>query len=243
MKYRIMLPADYTMTARRYPVLYLLHGLTGSYLDWETRTHLVDYVQPLPLIVVMPDAGDSWYTNSAGAPQDKFEDYIVKDLIAEVDKNYRTLADRHGRAIAGLSMGGYGALKFALKYPALFFFAGSLSGAEAPVHDPTHNVPFGQKYIDGMRTIFGNGATPTLADNDIFALVTKADGARVPYLYVACGTEDGLLQSNRDFVTLVQKQKIRYEYRESRGAHSWEYWDRELPGLLQAMEREMHGAR
>ena len=86
MKYRIILPADYSTSARRYPVLYLLHGLTGSYLDWESRTHLVEYVQPLPLIVVMPDAGDSWYTNSAGVPQDKFEDYVVKDLIEEIGR-------------------------------------------------------------------------------------------------------------------------------------------------------------
>ena len=128
MHYRVLLPRDYTRSGR-FPVLYLLHGLYGDYQNWDTRTGLENYAKDLHLIIVMPDADDSWYTNSATVAADKFEDYIAKDLIAEVDEKYRTIRDSHGRAIAGLSMGGYGAVKLALKYPELFAFAGSLSGA------------------------------------------------------------------------------------------------------------------
>lgn len=232
MKYRIVLPADYERTSRRYPVLYLLHGLTGHYEDWESRTHLDDYVANLPLIVAMPEGGDSWYTNSASQPQEKWEDYIVKDLLHEIDSKYRTIQTRHARAIAGLSMGGYGAMKFALKFPGTFAFAVSFSGAEVVVHDPSYKISFGQKYVDQIHDIFGDGITQPRIDNDIFELAKKRAPAQLPYLVVTCGTEDSLLASNREFVALVQQLKIRYEYHESPGAHTWQYWDEQLPYAL-----------
>jgi len=117
MKYRILLPCGYQTAGRRSPVLYLLHGLYGNYLNWDSYTKLKRYAYKYDLIVVMPDADDSWYTNSACDPKDKFEDYIAKDMVAEIDGKFRTVRLRHARAIAGLSMGGYGALKIALRYP------------------------------------------------------------------------------------------------------------------------------
>src|SRR5205807_8922804 len=101
----------------------------GEYVNWDTMTRLENYAKDFHLIIAMPDAGDSWYTNSATVPNDKFEDDIAKDFISEIDDKFRTIRDRHGRAIAGLSMGGYASVKFGLKYPQLFAFAGSLSGA------------------------------------------------------------------------------------------------------------------
>jgi S-formylglutathione hydrolase FrmB len=128
MRYRLLLPRNYG-NGGRFPVLYLLHGVYGDYKNWDTRTGLENYAKDLDVLIVMPDADDSWYTNSAMIPADKFEDYIAKELIAEVDEKYRTIHDGHARAIAGLSMGGYGAIKLALKYPELFAVAGILSGA------------------------------------------------------------------------------------------------------------------
>ncbi len=129
MKYRVLLPTDYDGSQRRYPVLYLLHGLGGDYKDWTTRTNVAEYSRTLPLIIVMPDGENSWYTNAANVPADRFEDYILTDLLADVAGKYRTINSRHGRTIAGLSMGGYGALKMALKRPGTFAVAGSFSGA------------------------------------------------------------------------------------------------------------------
>src|SRR5215472_7581118 len=94
MKYRVLLPAGYDQSALRYPVLYLLHGAYGDGTDWTRLTHVAQYTDLLPLIVVMPDANNSWYINSAARREDRYEDYIVNDLIAEIDAKYRTISTR-----------------------------------------------------------------------------------------------------------------------------------------------------
>lgn len=231
MHFRIILPADHDSAARRYPVLYLLHGLTGHYVDWESRTHLDDYVAGLPLIVAMPEGDDSWYTNSATNPQEKWEDYIVKDFIPYVDSHFRTIQTRHARAIAGLSMGGYGAMKLALKYPGMFVFAGSMSGALNVAND-TH--PFNvATFNEQVEKIYGPMGSSTHAENDPFALAAKVkDPSSLPYLWLACGTEDHLVETNHEFINLLVKQKIPHFYEESAGAHTWKFWDEHLPPML-----------
>ncbi len=237
MKYRVILPAEYESKARRYPVLYLLHGLTGSYSDWESRTRLALYAQPLGLIIVMPDAGNSWYTDSASIPADKFETYIAEDLIKEVELKYRAISTRHGRAIAGLSMGGYGALKIALKHPALFAFAGSFSGAlEAPNLAAHMTNP---KFRDELLAIYGPPGSTARTENDVFTILANAQVTGLPYLYLDCGTDDPLLKSNRDFLDKLNRQKAPYEYHELPGAHTWQYWDHEVQLLLSSLARHI----
>ncbi len=119
MKYRVLLPSGYGATLRRYPVLYLLHGLAGDYTDWTTRTNLADYTRPLGLIVVMPDGGNQWYTNADDGSA-RYEDWLAADLPADVVKKFRTINSRYGRSIAGLSMGGYGALRIGMKRPDVY---------------------------------------------------------------------------------------------------------------------------
>jgi len=238
MKYRILLPSDYGTSTQRYPVLYLLHGLQGDYTNWDTRTRLREYAAPLQLIVVMPDADDSWYLNSAARPQDRFEDYIAKDLIAEIDQKYRTMATRESRAVAGLSMGGYGALKFALKYPNLFIFAASFSGTVAVAHDD-YRPRAGERYHQFLLQILGPAGTEAWKSNDLFALAEKDDSSRLPYLWLSCGTADFLLDGNRQFVALLQQHHIAYTYTEAPGGHSWTVWDDELPVMLRELARHM----
>src|SRR5713226_5865867 len=118
LSYNVILPPDYrTSRTTRYPVLYLLHGVTGHYSDWITHTNVADYAAGYRMIVVMPEGNNGWYTDSATVPADKYETYILKELIPDVDSRLRTIRDRRGRAVAGCSMGGYGALKFGLKHP------------------------------------------------------------------------------------------------------------------------------
>jgi len=236
-RYRVLLPRGYEAGTERFAVLYLLHGLDGDYTDWTTNSKVQDYAQPLPLIIVMPDADDSWYTNSATVPADKFEDYIVKDLIVEIDARFRTEASRSARAVAGLSMGGYGALKFALKYPEMFAFAGSLSGAlDAPLH-LDERVP---EYREKLLVAFGPHGGPVRSANDLFQLVARADAAHLPYLYIACGTEDGFLPINREFVSSLPGRKIAFEYHETPGDHSWDYWDRSVRDLLRSTAKALN---
>ncbi|MEP6944865.1 MAG: alpha/beta hydrolase-fold protein, partial [Acidobacteriota bacterium] len=130
MPYRIILPAINKSTAsERYSVIYLLHGLTGHFSNWTDKTKLVDYASRHRYIIVTPEGDNGWYSDSVSVPNDKYESYIVKELIPEIDKKFSTIADRDHRVIAGLSMGGYGAVKFGLKYPEMFSLIGSFSGA------------------------------------------------------------------------------------------------------------------
>jgi len=133
MKYNVLLPQDYETSTARYPVLYLMHGLTQNYTAWGLQNGTPFYAGLYDdLIVVMPDGGNSWYVNWAvneGGQTNNWEDHIIRDLIGHVDWNYRTIARREGRAIAGLSMGGYGALTLGLRHPELFISIGSTSGA------------------------------------------------------------------------------------------------------------------
>ena len=136
MKYNIVLPDGYAEGKKHYPVLYLLHGLTGNYTHWAGMG-VPEYARRHSLIVVMPDVGNSWYVNwaqSEGDQKNRWEDFIVKDLIGHIDATYRTIAKREGRAINGLSMGGYGSLMLGLRHPDLFCSVGSHSGAVSFAH-------------------------------------------------------------------------------------------------------------
>ncbi|MGE3819342.1 MAG: alpha/beta hydrolase, partial [Isosphaeraceae bacterium] len=128
---RVILPADYEGSNRRYPVLYLLHGFSGDFTSWS-KHGVEESVQGYPLIVVLPDGGNSWYVNWSETGPDRreaWEDAQVKDLVGHVDAHYRTIASREGRAINGLSMGGYGALTVGLRHPETFCSVGSSAGA------------------------------------------------------------------------------------------------------------------
>jgi putative tributyrin esterase len=235
MHYRVLIPRGYNRGGR-FPALYLLHGLYGDYQNWDIRTGLENYAANVPILVVMPDADDSWYTNSATVPADMFEDYVAKDLIPEIDRKYRTIHDGHGRAIAGLSMGGFGAIKFGLKYPELFALAGSLSGAFNGPQDLASQRPeFGAKLLE----VFGSEGSRTRTENDIFLLLNPAHHGAYPYFYLACGTADFFLETNREFARQLSSRNLGYEYHETAGGHSWEYWDGALKPLLTAIEHRV----
>ncbi len=204
----ILLPAGYDRSHARYPVLYLLHGHGGSYRDWISKTNLAAYAAPHPLILVMPDGENSWYTNSPTRPNYAYEDYIVKDLIRYVDGNYRTIADRHGRAIAGLSMGGYGAMKIGLKFANLYQSVASFSGALGLAR-PGLNLSGRPDVASSVSAAFGPADNPAHAANDPYALVEKL-GPNRPSIYFDCGNSDGLLEMNREMARLLASKKIPY---------------------------------
>ena len=133
MKFDIVLPKNYHDSDERYPVLYLLHGFMQNYTVWGRNLAGAYYARNLDnLILVLPDGGNSWFVNYASNEEgqlNNWEDHIVEDVIAYVDTNYRTEARREGRAIAGLSMGGFGAFSLGLRHPEMFISIGSTSGA------------------------------------------------------------------------------------------------------------------
>lgn len=235
--YRILLPADYEKSQRRYPVLYLLHGLTGNENDWWERTHLAQYAERFRLIIVTPGVGDSWYANGASNPKARYEDVIINDLIPHIDKSYRTLAKREGRAIAGLSMGGLGALKFGLRYPQLFNFAASFSGAfEVPITARLGQSP-SAKMLRDLRAVFGAEKSQTRRENNLFLLLDQPlpKGTSWPYFYVTTGQSDVLpqvSQSNPRLAAALKEHQARYEYYERPGGHDWRFWDSEVQIML-----------
>src|SRR5436853_1864154 len=167
--YNVILPPDYRASSTtRYPVLYLLHGLTGHYSDWLTKTNVADYAAQYRIIIVMPEGKDGWYTDSATVPNDKYESYILKELIPDVEKRYRTIETRFGRGVAGLSMGGYGALKFGLKSPGTFAFAGSISGALAATSWTEDDFKAAPSMYKSLVSVFGPPGSDTRKANDIF---------------------------------------------------------------------------
>src|SRR5688572_1317178 len=204
MKYRVLVPQGYDQTLQRYPVLYLLHGLGGNYRDWTTRTNLAEYTRTLPLIVVMPDGENQWYTNAVDGGA-RFEDYITTDLPADVVRKYRTVNSRYGRAIAGLSMGGYGAIKIALKRPAQYAFAGSFSGAFGVTVEGRYDRMIEATKAESLARIFGPAGSDTRTQNDVLVLAAALKSAGAPYLYIDCGTSDTLIAENRDVVAALQK--------------------------------------
>jgi len=245
--YNVILPPGYrTASTTRYPVLYLLHGLGGHYSDWATRTNVADYAAQYRLIVVMPEGNDSWYVDSGGVLSDKYEGYIIKELIPDVDKRFRTIQSRYGRAVAGLSMGGYGAIKYGLKYPSAFVFAGSMSGAFGVTHY-TQNEMSGSNWEPFLK-IFGPIGSETRRANDVFELTRNLTAARIaslPYFYFDCGTEDAAqhVNPNRELSQLFLEKKIPHEYRELPGDHSWAYWDQQVQEVLRIAATKMRMPR
>lgn len=243
--YNVILPSDYDKTNRRYPTLYLLHGLTGHYTDWLVRTNLAEYAALYPIVIVMPEGGDGWYTDSATAPNEKYESYLVKELIPDVDQRFRTLRDRRARAIAGLSMGGYGALKFGLKYPELFSLAASMSGAlDAASRSDAASGNAWDFLGPSIMRAFGPPNSPTRQSNDLYRLVGEVPGSKLsalPFFYLDCGTEDGFLQSNREMAALLLERQIPHEYVQLPGGHEWSYWDRRIREVLPLVAERIGG--
>jgi len=243
MPYRVIVPENYTNSneTQRYPVIYLLHGLTGHFDNWTDKTKLAQYASAYKVIIVTSEGGDGWYTDSVTVANDKYESYIVQELIPEIDKKFRTLATRDKRSIAGLSMGGYGGMKFGLKYPDKFVLAGSFSGAVQAASYSEKTIGNMGKAIDA---IFGPDNGEVRNANDIFKIVKDLTPEKIkalPFLYVDCGTEDFLFKSNRDFVSLLIEKKVPHEFRELPGAHDWNYWDKQVQEFLRLADRSFAG--
>jgi S-formylglutathione hydrolase FrmB len=249
--YNILLPVGYAESNKRYPVLYLLHGLFGRYDDWIKRTNLAEYAAHYDVIVVTPEGHDSWYTDSARVPGDKYESYFIRELISDVDARFRTIKDRRARGVAGLSMGGYGALKYGLKHPEQFAFAGSLSGAFDPATRTDDHPGFAWDILrPSINAVFGAPDSEIRKTNNLHQIARSLSDSQIaslPYLYFDCGLEDGFLATNRELADILLARKIPHQYRQLPGAHDWSYWDQQVREVLrlyaQLMKSNVPGSR
>lgn len=211
-----------------FPVFYLLHGLSDNYSAWQRWTSIERYVRDLPLIVVMADGDRSFYCDATNGPA--YESAIVKDLIGFIDTHFRTIKSGRGRAIGGLSMGGYGAMKLGLKYPEKFCSVTAHSGVYLHVKEQWWDKAEGAWMAEAIR-IYGNDKA--CCENDPFVLAEKLNPAKAPAIRFDCGVDDGLLRDSQELHTHFKKLGIKHEYQEFPGSHSWEYWDEHVQEAIQ----------
>lgn len=207
----------------RLPTLYLLHGLSQDDASWTRHTALERYVAGRPLAVVMPAVHRSYYANQADGF--RYFEHLADELPRAMAGFFPLSQRREDTFIAGLSMGGYGAMKAALRRPGRYAAAASLSGGLDVTAQPN-------SYPDEWRRTFDSPAAARAAHEDVIDLARHADPAALPRLWAWCGTEDFLLEESRTFSRACAESGIELEYSESPGAHDWPAWDQQLPRLL-----------
>lgn len=251
-KYSVYLPPDYETSGRSYPVLYLLHGSGDDQTGWvqfgEVQ-HIADKAinegTATPMIIVMPDAntGRRGYTNSAKGDW-LYEDFFFQEFMPHVEKTYRIKADKHYRAVAGLSMGGHGSFIFALHHPELFAAACPLSAATGPKtreelrFDASEGVTESQKeaYFKKYSVLDMIANIP----DEVINSTKPEDRVKRVRWYIDCGDDDFLYEGN-SLVHIAMRQKgIAHEYRVRDGVHNWVYWRTALPKVLEFVTMDFH---
>jgi enterochelin esterase-like enzyme len=235
-KYTTYLPAGYDQSERTYPVVYLLHGYTDDHTGWLQFGEINRYADKAiaegtipPMIIIMPNADSSFYINSYDG-KEKYEDFFIKEFMPAIEKTYRIKAQKKYRGVAGLSMGGYGTLIYALKYPELFAAAAPLSAAvfnddeATSMPDANWNNTFGQLY--GRELKGKDRLSKSWYDNSILKIIatkTSAELKQVRY-WIDCGDDDFLARGNSLLHIALFDKQVPHEYRVRDGAHNWTYW-------------------
>jgi putative tributyrin esterase len=231
MKYRVILPSV-VAAHQRFPVVILLHGGGGDFREWSNDSDVAGLIKG-NFVLVMPEGGYSYYVNSAEHSADRYEDYVAKDLLSDAQARFPIATNRENRAIVGVSMGGFGAIKIALSHPELFVFAGALSPA---IDVPRRQFSFRRiQQSRAMRSIFGPWGSETRRRDDPFLIARSVVPAEAPYLFLSCGTDEGLLEPNRQFAVVLAEQHVPHEFHIMPGGHDWTQWNKELPDLFNSL--------
>jgi len=218
----VMLPDSYKKSSKKFPVVYLLHGYSGNYASWaKDFKELKKQVDLYDFIVIGVDGNySSWYFDSPIDPTYKYETYVTAELVPYIDKNYKTITSREGRAISGLSMGGHGALYLSIKHQDIFGAAGSMSGG-------VDFRPFPDNWDIKKRL----GTITEFPENwDKNTVVNMLD--LLPNnslkMIIDCGVDDFFMNVNRDLHAKMLTRKINHDYIERPGEHNLSYWENAL---------------
>ncbi|PSR56454.1 esterase [Adhaeribacter arboris] len=231
----VIVPNAYAKSKAAFPVLYLLHGGGGHFSDWLRQTPDKQLLHKLAdqyrIIIVTPEGERlSGYLDSPLQKDNLFETYITKEVITKIDNTYRTIRDRKGRVITGLSMGGHGSLYLATRHPDLYCAAGSMSGA-VDLNATTWNITpeFAKQIEPGFTRILGPlQSKPDLyAANSVVYMTNKMKANDVK-LIIDCGVDDFLIEPNRELHRRLVYEKVPHDYTERPGGHTWDYWENSL---------------
>lgn len=239
--YSVYLPEGYeTDTLRRYPVLYLLHGLGNTNTKgWVERgnveaiaNRVIAEGRACPMVIIMPDAGTDGpgYFNREGWP---YEDYFFQELIPYMESHYRILPDAMHRAISGLSMGGGGTLVYALRHPELFAAACPLSALVTFPTRSNNDSGWMDKYPQ-VRAWATSAMQPENAPLDLIRNATPEQLSAISRVrwYIDCGDDDYLYEGNLALYMLLREKQIPFQYRMRDGGHNWLYWQFALPDVM-----------
>ena len=245
MKFSLYLPNGYETSNRRYPVLYLLHGGGGNHTDWiqlgnvqAIADNSVREGKAEPMIIVMPDAGMSFYLNNIRGEY-QYEDYFIKELIPYIEKSYRIRAEKRFRSISGLSMGGFGSLLYALHHPELFNSCYAMSAAVRTDEQINQMAlpEFQRRYKSALGDIKESDQriTDFWNQNSILFLMKNLPENQKKSIrfFLDCGDDDTSLYTGNSLLhNLMRDLNIPHEYRVRDGGHTWEYWRTGLPEAL-----------
>lgn len=244
MKLNVYLPPSYATSPNRFPVLYLLHGMGQNYMDWvskgeasRTADSLIAKGAMPEMIIVMPDAGNTFFVNSAEGYN--YEDFFFKELIPYIDSTYKTRPTRDFRAIAGLSMGGYGSILYSLKHGDVFSACAGLSSGIV-TDDEIVNIP-DNAWDAYYAPLFGKAKgqdrlqLEIWSKNNTLSLFQqgKTKDFKNTKWYFDIGDDDSLYKGNMALHVLMSDKGIPHEFRMRDGAHTWDYWRTGLGNALQ----------
>lgn len=224
----VVTPEGYSeKAATKYPVVYMLHGYSGNYKEWvDLVPELQDYADRFKMILVSPDGNyGSWYLDSPEQPDSKFETYISSELVKWIDDHYQTKADKSGRAITGLSMGGHGAFYLAFRHQDVYSQAGSLSGG-------VDLRPFPLNW-DLAKLLGSYAEHPGRWEQNSVINLTHLLTPNSLDLIFSCGTDDFFYQVNENLHEKLLQTNIPHTYVSAPGGHTWEFWKSHVKYHLQ----------
>lgn len=218
----VITPDDYKKSNKKFPVVYLLHGYSGNYGSWaKDFKDLARQVDQYGFIVIGVDGNfSSWYFDSPIDPTFKYETYVIKELVPFVDKNYKTIASREGRAISGLSMGGHGALYLSFRHQDVFGAAGSMSGG-------VDIRPFPENWDIKKRLGTLTEFPENWEKNTVTNMLELVKDNKLKMI-IDCGVDDFFMDVNRELHNKMLALKINHDYIERPGKHNIEYWENSL---------------
>lgn len=217
-----------------FKTLYLLHGILNNHTTYLTRSRIQELAEERNLAVIMPAGEYSFYVDNPNGCN--FGQFIGEELIEETRKMFNLSKRREDTFIAGLSMGGYGALRNGLKYNEVFSKIGAMSSAaiiEDIIKTTDHSI-IPPKDNSFYESIFGDLDKLKGSDKDLEALALnlKKEGKNIPKIFMSCGTEDFLLENNRKYAKFLEEHDIEFIYKESKGSHEWAFWNEYLEKII-----------